>query len=352
MDFQPLAGGRNRRGLMIAVLVVLAMVATACASSAGGTEDNPSDQAGDADAVELSLVAYSTPQPAYEKIIAAFQATPEGQGVTFTQSYGASGDQSRAVEAGLKADIVGFSLAPDMERLVEAGLVAEDWADTETDGFVTKSVVVLATRKGNPEGIEDWDDLTQEGIEVITPNPFTSGGARWNVMAAYGAASDVTKEHDAGVQYLHDLFANVAVQDESARKSLQTFTSGKGDVLIAYENESIFAQQEGQALDYVIPDETILIENPVAVTSESKHPEEAQAFLDFLFTEEAQQIFADNGYRPVIEGVADGEFEDPAGLFTIDEVGGWDKVMADFFDPAGSIMADVEASIGVSVDQG
>ena len=351
MEFQPLSGGRNRRGLIIAALAVLSMFAMACASTAGGSEDDPSGQAG-GEAVELSLVAYSTPQPAYEAIIAAFQQTPEGEGVTFTQSYGASGDQSRAVEAGLKADIVGFSLAPDMERLIEAGLVAEDWADTETDGFVTQSVVVLATRKGNPEGIADWDDLTKEGIEVITPNPFTSGGARWNVMAAYGAASDVTDDHDAGVQYLHDLFANVAVQDESARKSLQTFTSGKGDVLLAYENESIFAQQEGQALDYVIPDETILIENPVAVTSDSEHPAQAQAFLDFLFTEEAQQIFADNGYRPVIDGVAEGEFEEPSGLFTIEELGGWEKVMADFFDPAGSIMADVEASIGVSVDQG
>jgi sulfate transport system substrate-binding protein len=353
MEFQPLSGGRNRRGLMIAALAVFALFAAACASpSAGGTGDPSESQAGEAGGVELSLVAYSTPQPAYEKIIAAFQETPEGEGVTFTQSYGASGDQSRAVEAGLKADIVGFSLAPDMKRLVEAGIVADDWADTDTDGFVTKSVVVLATRKGNPEGIEDWDDLTADGLEVITPNPFTSGGARWNVMAAYGAASDVAKDDDDGVQYLHELFANVAVQDESARKSLQTFTSGKGDVLLAYENEAIFAQQEGQALDYVMPDETILIENPVAVTKDSEHPEEAQAFLDFLFTEEAQRIFADNGYRPVVEGVADGEFEEPAGVFTIEDLGGWDTVMSDFFDPAGSVMADVEASIGVSVDQG
>ena len=338
--------------LVLATLLLAACGGTDTLSAAGDSAGSEAPAAADdsAEGVELSLVAYSTPQPAYEAIIAAFQQTPEGEGVTFTQSYGASGDQSRAVEAGLTADIVGFSLAPDMDRLVEADLVAEDWADTDTEGFVTKSVVVLATRKGNPEGIQDWTDLTAEGIEVITPNPFTSGGARWNVMAAYGAASDSDADRDAGVKYLNEMFANVPVQDESARKSLQTFTTGKGDVLLAYENEAIFAQQEGQDLDYVIPEETILIENPVAVTKTTEHPEEAQAFYDFLFSEEAQRIFADNGYRPVVEGVADGEFEEPAGLFTIDEFGGWDTVMSEFFDPEGSIMADVEANLGVSVE--
>ena len=168
-----------------------------------------------------------------------------------------------------------------MTRLVEANLVAPDWADDEHKGMVSNSVVVLAVRKGNPKGIKGWDDLVRDDVEVITPNPFTSGGARWNVMAAYGAQLRQGKSKDEAVEYLRKLFHNVAVQDKSARESLQTFAGGKGDVLIAYENEAITAQQKGEELDYVIPDETILIENPIAVVSESKHPEQAQAFIDY-----------------------------------------------------------------------
>jgi sulfate transport system substrate-binding protein len=294
-------------------------------------------------------VAYSTPQKAYEDLIKAYQATPEGSNVEFTKSFGGSGDQSRAVEAGLAADIVAFSLEPDMTRLVKAKLVAEDWNTDAAKGMITDSVVVLAVRKGNPKHIKDWEDLTKPGVEVITPNPFTSGGARWNVLAAYGAISKVDKDRPAGVEYLHALFKNVPVQDESARKALQTFTSGKGDAMIAYENEAIFAQQAGQKLDYVVPDDTILIENPVAVTKNSKHPAEAKAFLDFLHTPAAQAIFVKNGYRPVIEGVPGADFPKPPGLFAIKDLGGWKKANKEFFDPNTGIMADVEKSIGVSV---
>jgi sulfate/thiosulfate-binding protein len=217
--------------------------------------------------------------------------------------------------------------------------------------MVTDSVVVIATREGNPKNLEDWDDLTQPGVEVITPNPFTSGGARWNVMAAYGAASDGGKDEQAGVEYLNALFENVPVQDDSARKALQTFSGGKGDAMLAYENEAIFAQQNGQKIDYTVPDETILIENPVAVTESSEHAEEAQAFLDFLRSEEAQQIFLENGYRPVNEDVAaEGDFPEPSGLFTIDDFGGWAEVTAKFFNTDGSIMLDVERGIGVAVE--
>ncbi|MGH9283339.1 MAG: sulfate ABC transporter substrate-binding protein, partial [Acidimicrobiales bacterium] len=301
-------------------------------------------------AAELSLVAYSTPQEAYDKITEAFSETPEGRSISFTKSYGASGEQSRAVESGLTADIVAFSLEPDMTRLVRAGLVAADWNAGEHKGMVTESVVVFVVRKGNPRKIKSWADLTKPGIEVITPNPFTSGGARWNVMAAYGQASQAGKDEAAGVAYLNKLFANVAVQDDSARKSLQTFTSGKGDVLLAYENEAIFAQQKGQAIEYVVPEDTILIENPVAVTSSSEHPEQAEAFLEFLRSEAAQRIFADNGYRPVVAGATSpSELPEPAGLFDITAFGGWTEVSKRFFDPAGSIMADVEKNIGVSV---
>jgi sulfate/thiosulfate-binding protein len=315
----------------------------ACGSNAGASSDQ--------EKVKLALVAYSTPQEAYEQIIKAFQKTSDGKNVEFTTSFGGSGDQSRAVESGQPADVVAFSLEPDMTRLVKAGIVADDWNTDEHKGMVTDSVVVIATREGNPKNLKDWDDLTQDGVEVITPNPFTSGGARWNVLAAYGAKSDVGKDEAAGVKYLNDLFKNVPVQDDSARKALQTFTGGKGDAMLAYENEAIFAQQNGQKIDYTVPDDTILIENPVAVTKTSKHAEQAQAFLDFLRSDDAQKIFLDNGYRPVNEDVAaKGDFPEPSGLFTIADFGGWADATAKFFNTDGSIMLDVERSIGVSVE--
>jgi sulfate transport system substrate-binding protein len=320
------------------------------AATAGATTPATGAATTELPAAELSLVAYSTPQAAYEEITTAFHETTQGKNITFTQSYGASGDQSRAVVAGLAADYVAFSLEPDVTRLVKEGIVAKDWNSDAHAGNVTESVVVLVVRKGNPKHIKGWADLTKPGVEVITANPFTSGGARWNVMAAYGQIIKGGGTEADGIAYLNALFKNVPVQDDSARKSLATFTSGKGDVLLAYENEAIFAQQKGQAIDYIVPDSTILIENPVAVTSTSQHPDQAKAFLDFVRTPEAQAIFAKNGYRPVIDGVdSPYDFPTPSGLFTIADFGGWSDVSKKFFDPKGSILADVEAGIGVSV---
>jgi sulfate/thiosulfate transport system substrate-binding protein len=204
---------------------------------------------------------------------------------------------------------------------------------------------VFMVRKGNPKGIHTWDDLTKPGVEVLTPNPFTSGGARWNVMAGYGAQLEQGKSEDAAREYLRALFENVAVQDKSARESLTTFASGKGDVLLGYENEAIFAQRQGQGIDYVVPDETILIENPVAVTTDASGA--AQGFLDFLWTNEAQKVFGDEGYRPVVESVAKTfDFPTPPGLFTIQDVGGWDTVQKAFFDRESGFMAEVQRELG------
>src|SRR5215218_2713996 len=330
---------------------LLTLTLAACASTEAST--GGSDGGSGGEEVTLSLVAYSTPQAAYEKIIAAFQETEAGQNVKFEQSYGASGDQSRAVEAGLPADFVMFSLEPDMTRLVDAGMVDASWSSDENKGVITNSVVALVTRKGNPEGVQGWDDLTKKGVEVITPNPFSSGGARWNLMAGYGAQLEDGKSEADGEQYLADLLANVPVQDESARASLQTFSGGKGDVLISYENEAIFAQQNGEDLDYVVPDSTILIENPAAVTSTTKHPKEAKAFLDFVRGEEAQKIFAENGYRPTLEGAdtAGQDFPEPPGLFTIDDLGGWDEVLDTFFDEEKGVVTEIERNLGVSTEK-
>jgi sulfate/thiosulfate transport system substrate-binding protein len=332
----------ERKTRTLAAIAALTLLAPGLAACGGGSSN------GGGNPVTLALVAYSTPQAAYQKIIKAFQATPEGRNVKFTQSYGASGDQSRAVQSGLKADIVAFSLEPDITRLVTAKLVAEDWNSDQYQGMITDSVVVIATRKGNPKNIKTWDDLTKPGVQVITPNPFTSGGARWNVMAAYGAASNKGADRAAGIGYLQALFPHVPVQDNSARASLQTFTGGKGDAMIAYENDSIFAQRAGQALDYTVPDATILIENPVAVTKNTEHPTEAKAFLAFLHSAAAQKIYAENGYRPVVQGVGGPSFPTPAQVFTIKDLGGWSKVSKDFFDPNTGVMAGIEQQLGVA----
>ena len=343
----------HRRTLFLGALA-LAVVASGCGkkdeTSAAATGGSAAP--GAAVSGTVNLVAYSTPQEAYAKLQTEFKKGA-GKGVTFKESYGASGDQSRAVENGQPADFVGYSLEPDMTRLVKAGKVAEDWDKNEHKGMVTNSVVVLITREGNPKNIKDWDDLTKPGIEVITPNPFTSGGARWNVLAGYGAKSNKGQDAAAGKQYLLDLFKNVKVQDDSARKSLQTFAGGKGDVLLGYENEALFAKSKGEKLDYVVPPSTILIENPAAITKDTKNPAAAKAFFDFVYSADGQKIFVENGYRPVVTGVPGAEkFPTPTGLFTIKDLGGWTDVTKKFFDAKqpDSIMAEVERSIGVAVE--
>ncbi|MEZ4563696.1 MAG: sulfate ABC transporter substrate-binding protein [Thermomicrobiales bacterium] len=297
------------------------------------------------DAVTLTLVAYSTPREAYEEIIPLFQATPEGANVQFETSFAASTEQSRSVESGLPADIVALSLAPDITRLIAPGLVAEDWNADKFKGMVTNSVVVFAVREGNPKGIQTWDDLLQEGVEVITPNPLTSGGARWNIMAAWGAQLQQGKTEEEAQEYLRQLFSHVPVQDKSAREALATFAGGKGDVLLSYENETITAQQKGEKLAYVAPAETILIENPVAVATESANPEKAREFIAFLRAPEAQRIFAEKGYRSLLPEIQEEfahTYPTPEKLFTIDDLGGWADVTTTFFDPDNGIVALVQ----------
>jgi sulfate/thiosulfate transport system substrate-binding protein len=334
--------------ISVAALPLLLLVVLGVSACGGSSSDASGGGSG-----TLSLVAYSTPQEAYEEIIPAFRKTDEGGGVSFKQSYGASGDQARAVEAGLNADIVALSLSPDVDKLVEAGKVAKDWNKDEFDGFVTNSVVVLATRKGNPKNIRDWDDLLQDGIEVIQPNPFTSGGAKWNIMAAYGAQREAGRSDQQAKDYLRDLIKQVPVQDKSAREALQTFVGGKGDVLLAYENEAITAQQKGEDVDYVIPESgTILIQNPIAVTTDGAKNDLAQQFVDFARSEEAQTIFGEKGYRSVRKELVDkSTYPDPNNLFTIDDLGGWTEVNKVFFDPEDSVMASINKDEGFPTEK-
>jgi sulfate transport system substrate-binding protein len=307
----------------------------------------PALAAGASKDTKLTLVAYSTPKEAYGQLITAFQKSQAGKSITFSQSYAASGEQSRAVAAGLDADVVAFSLEPDITSLVQKKIVAKTWNKDKYKGMVTRSVVVFVVRDGNPKKLKTWNDLLRPGVEVITPNPFTSGGARWNVMAAYGGALRSGKTPKQAVDYLGKLWKHVVAQPTSAREGLQTFLAGRGDVFLAYENEALFAQQKGQQVQFVIPKATILIENPIAVTSTSKHQSEAKAFLKFLRTTLAQKIFAQNGYRPVVSAAARGfNFPTRPQLFTIKYVGGWPQVEKKFFDPRTGIMARFQGSNG------
>jgi sulfate/thiosulfate transport system substrate-binding protein len=327
-----------------AVVSALAVLGTIFGLAACGSSSS-SDQ--------LTLAAYSTPQSAYASLIPAFQATSEGKGIGFSQSYGPSGDQSRAVAAGLKADVVNFSLEPDVTRLVKAGLVSPSWNQNATHGFVTNSVAVIIVRKGNPKHIAGWSDLVKPGVGVVTPNPFTSGSARWNVMAAYGAQIKEGKTPAEAQAYLKQLFGNVVSQDSSARNALQTFLAGRGDALIDYEDEAIADQKKGSPIEYVIPKYTILIQNPIAIVGNG-NTAGAQKFVNYLLSPAGQKIWAEHGYRPVIEGVAKpGEFPTPAGLFTIDDLGGWSKVGKEFFETEGSpgIVTKIEESLGVSTSK-
>jgi sulfate/thiosulfate-binding protein len=329
-----------RFAVLAGVLLVIAFAAVAAALTSG-------EASARADGGTLRLVAYSTPREAYGKLIDDFKDTTAGRGTSFEQSYGSSGEQARAVIAGLKADVVAFSLEPDMTSLVKAGLVAKTWKQDRFRGMVSRSIVVFAVRKGNPMNIRSWADLIKPGVDVVTPNVQTSGGAKWNVMAAYGAQRKLGLFHQRAVKYLEKLYDHVVSQDKSAREALQTFLAGRGDVLLAYENEAIFAQKKNQPLDYVIPKATISIENPIAVARRSGNKTTARAFINYLRTKPAQLIFGEDGYRPVLRSAArQFGFPVPARQFTIQYLGGWAKVDKRFFDPRTGIVTRIQKRRG------
>jgi sulfate transport system substrate-binding protein len=337
------------RNLLIALVVLVAAAVAGC----GGASDEKGEAAasgGSGEKGTLSLVAYSTPQVVYDELIPAFGDTPKGEGVGFKTSFGASGDQARAVEAGQKADVVTFSTEPDMTRLVDAGLVDSSWKNGPNDGLVTTSVVSFVVREGNPKNIHTWEDLLAPGVEVLTPNPFSSGAAKWNLLAGYGHASDGGKNPQAGLDYVSELITDhVKVQDKSGREALQNFIGGNGDVLLSYEYEAITANKNGEKLEYVIPDDTIKINIDIATTKDA--PAAAKSFLDYVLSEAGQKKFAEWGYRPVNEDVLAAnkdKFPNPPGLFTIDDLGGWDKVNTDLFDIEGGAIAKIEEDAGVS----
>lgn len=332
---------RSRKKLLAAIAAVALLFLGACGGDDG--DAGGSDSGG---SVNLSLVGFAVPKAANNAIQAKFAETEAGKGTTWTESYGASGDQSRAVVAGLDADYVHFSVEGDVTRLVKEGLVAEDWNAGPNKGIVSRSVVVIAVRPGNPKNIKGWDDLVKPGIGIVTPNPGSSGAARWNILAAYGSVLAKGGTEDDANEYLRKFFENVVALPGSGRDATTAFLSGTGDVLLSYENETILARQEGAELDYFVPDETLLIENPGAVLKDA-HPR-AQAWLEFVLSEEGQTEFVKKGFRSIIddltgievEGANDPKnpFPQPKELFTVGELfDGWSAANEKFFSDDGLV---------------
>ncbi len=346
---------RQSRLALSVVGIGAALALAACGSSSStaanvsSTSSSSTSAAPTSGGGTINLVAYSTPQKAFDTIIPAFTATPDGAGVKVSESFGASGAQARAVIAGQPADVVELSLTPDVTKLVKAGLVDASWNSGQYKGILTDSVVTLVVRKGNPKGIHTWEDLAKPGIKVVTPNPFSSGSAQWNLMGLYGSQIKEGRTEEQALAFVKSVLKNTVAQPESGSKATAAFVGGTGDVLISYENEAIGAQLAGKAIDYVTPASTLLIENPVAVISSSKNKAVAENFVKFLYTEQAQKLFAAQGYRPVVTSVLDAQkFPKPSGLFTIADFGGWSNVTKTFFDPTSGSISKIENSLGVS----
>jgi sulfate transport system substrate-binding protein len=342
------ASGR-RRVLTAAALAAVAALGAAC-SSTGSSK--PTGTGGGGNGGSLNLVAYSTPATAYTSLISAFEKTAAGKGANVSTSFGPSGQQARSVVSGLPADVVNFSTEPDMAKLVDAGLVSPNW-DTvgPAHGMVTDSVVVFVVRKGNPKHITSWADLVKPGVKVVTPNPFSSGSARWNLMAAYGAQLKLGASPAAATAYLSKLLKNTVSQPASASDAMAAFSQGTGDVLLDYEDDAIGAQRKGEPVQYVVPPQTILIENPIAVLKKASGNVTATAFEHFLLSEQGQELWAKEGYRPVISSAAAAagvHFTQPKQLFTIASLGGWSSVTDKFFGTPSGVVTKIEQSLGVS----
>jgi sulfate/thiosulfate-binding protein len=355
----------RRRGVTVGLTALLTLlVAVIVAGCGGGGSSSSGSTGGSTEAssggssggAKLSVVGYSTPESVYaETLEPAFEKTPQGEGISFSNSFGASGDQSRAVAAGQPASVVHFSTGSDMERLVEEGeIVSKDWNKQPNAGIATTSVVVILVEKGNPLGITSFKDLEEnEEAKVITPNPFSSGSARWNIMAVYGSAIEEGANEAEALEAVKKVIEETEAQPGSGRDAFNAFKEGQGNVLLTYENEAIKAEKEGEEVEYVIPPYTIEIETPIAVTKEAPEPA-AEDFLKFIWSNEGQELWAENGYRPVVKSLVDPkEFPEPEkGLFQISKFGGWAKVKEQFFDEENGSVAKIEEELGYPTTSG
>jgi sulfate transport system substrate-binding protein len=324
--------------------IVLAAAATAALVLAAGAAARTTG-------TSLALVGYSTPKTVMGKIIQAWQQTPAGNGVSFTQSYGASTDQARAVAQGLKADIVFLSTGDDVNLLVDAGLVNQNWDEQAYNGIAADTVVVFAVRPGNPKHIKTWQDLIKPGVQVVTPNPFSSGSAKWNILAAYGAERRLGKTDKQATAYVQQLFQHVVSQDSSGRNATNTFLSGKGDVLLTYESEALNSRLNGQNIQYVIPRQTMLIQLPIAVLKSSSNIDKANQFIQYVKSDPAQDLLAQYGFRPVDPKVAKqyaDKYPSRPGVFRVDDkyIGGWRNADKVWFQPNTGRMVKIEQAVG------
>ncbi len=348
---------RRPRRIIGCLMMTAALVASAAACG-GGSTDTPGGVDISSGSRHINLVAYATPKTGFDKVIPAFRATSVGSDIGFSQSYGASGDQSRKVARGLPTDVVNFSVAPDVTRLVKAGLVAEDWEKQAPNKSVPfGSVVALVVREGNPKNIRSWDDLLRPGIDVVTPNPGSSGSAKWNLLAPYAAKSSGGKDPEAGLAYVRELVRDhVKVLPKSGREATTAFEKGQGDVLISYENEAIMLKRknpevsQSERIDYVVPSATFRIDNPVAVVDTSDDIAAARDFVAYLFTPEAQRLWASAGFRPVDAAVKEETAQlfpgDISQLWTIDDLGGWKATDKKLFGSDGEITAIYKKEAG------
>lgn len=338
---------RKRLAFTFAVLATSVLAACGGASDTVKSAAAPDVQQPPAAGNNLALVAFAVPKVGFDKLIPAFNATTAGQGVYFSQSYGPSGDQSRKVESGLPTDIVLFSLEPDVSRLVKAGLVDANWKDGQYHGVPASSVVTMVVRKGNPKQIDDWDDLAREDVEIVSPNPFSSGSAKWNLLAPYLWKSNGGTDQQAGLDLVSGIVGNLEGQPKSGREATELFTSGVGDVLLSYENEALLVESTNTEVEHVTPSTTLLIENPFAIVKTTKSLPAAEAFRDFLYSDDGQRLWAQAGFRPVnptILAEFASKFPNTEKLYKIDEVGGWDKLNAELFDPTNGLIAKIYES--------
>jgi sulfate/thiosulfate-binding protein len=335
---------RGRPAALLALTIAAGLGLSACSSDSSS---------GGGDSKSVNLVAYSVPKPAYDALATAFAATSQGSGVKISSSYGASGTQATAVTNGQKADLVNFSVGSDMSKLVP-GKVAEDWKNGPTKGIISDSVVVIAVRPGNPKGIKGWEDLIKPGVQIVTPDPASSGSAKWNILAAY---THVLKNGGTEAQaktYLTSFYKNIVSKPSSGAQATSTFLNGTGDALISYESEAIGGKQKGDKFDYIVPEESFLIETPVAVTKTASQA--AKDFLAYAESDAGQKIFASKGFRPALQGVDPGTVEganDPskpyptvAKLTTIADLGGWSEVNKKYFDKESGIVTEIAGSVG------
>ncbi|TXL57442.1 sulfate ABC transporter substrate-binding protein [Aeromicrobium terrae] len=339
---------RRRPAVVTALLLAASVILASCADTSGDSDSAKGN---------VSIVGFSVMQTANKKVIADFKKTDEGKDISFKESYGASGDQARSVIAGLKADEAHLSLEPDVAKLVDAGLVADSWKDNANKGILTQSVVVFVVRKGNPKNLKTWADLAKPGVEIVSPNPGSSGSAKWNILAAWGSAGLGADDGDASATaFITKLLKNIVAFPGSGHDATTAFQGGTGDVLLSYENEAIQAKQAGLDADYVVPDTTLLIQNPVALTKDAS--EASKTFLEYQLSDAAQKVYATFGFRPLNPDIkvsvkgANSEsdpFPQPTTLLTIDDdFGGWSEANKKFFDEKNGIITKLLAKSGKS----